>query len=167
MTRNYLTLWFDHGTNPVNGSYAYVLLPGKTAAAVKQYAGEPGIEIVENTPEIQAVKHAALGLTAANFWNDGKQSVGLVTVDRKSAVLIQATAGQLAIAVSDPTQTNMASIQVVIRQTVGRVISLDPEVTVNQLSPSLQFAVYTAKSAGKSIHASFALNPHQVLKTLK
>ena len=28
VTRRYLTLWFDHGTDPTDASYAYVLLPG-------------------------------------------------------------------------------------------------------------------------------------------
>ena len=26
-TQNYLEMWFDHGKNPTNGSYSYVLLP--------------------------------------------------------------------------------------------------------------------------------------------
>ncbi|MDA3926171.1 MAG: Ig-like domain-containing protein [Kiritimatiellae bacterium] len=32
ITRNYLTLWYDHGSNPVDMTYAYVLLPNHTVA---------------------------------------------------------------------------------------------------------------------------------------
>ena len=41
-----------------------------------------------------------LGLTAANFWSDGTQSTGPITVNRKAAVLLQLTETNLAVAVA-------------------------------------------------------------------
>ena len=161
LIRNYLTIWCDHGTNPDNSGYSYVLLPGKSALQVSHYAEKPGIEILENSPAIQAVRQNEIGLTAANFWDDGIHAMGGITVDRKASVLVQVTADQLGIAVSDPTQTNRISIHITINHTAVRVLSLDPGVTVNQLSPSLQLTVNPTRAAGKSFHASFTLtSPH-------
>jgi hypothetical protein len=154
-TRNYLTLSFNHGINPTNGAYSYVLLPGKSAADTAVYAGSPPILIQQNSASIQAVAQIPLGITAANFWNDGAQSSGLISVNRKSAVLLQLTETNLALAIADPTQTNTAGIIVTINQSVGQALSLDPGVTVNQTSPTLQVTVNTSGGAGKSYHANF------------
>ncbi|MNG16747.1 Xanthan lyase precursor [compost metagenome] len=40
-TRNFLNMWFDHGTNPTNGTYAYVTLPGKSSGELDTYAANP------------------------------------------------------------------------------------------------------------------------------
>ena len=32
--------------------------------------------MLENSAAVQAVRHTTLGLTAANFWNDGRASAG-------------------------------------------------------------------------------------------
>src|ERR1035438_8811606 len=55
-TKNYLTLWFDHGVKPANASYAYVLLPNYTTAQVSSYAASPEMTILENSTNAQAVK---------------------------------------------------------------------------------------------------------------
>ena len=80
VTRNYFTLWFDHGANPANAAYTYVLLPNRTATQVAAYAAHPAILVLENSPRAQGVKETTLGLTAINFWNDGTNSLGGVTV---------------------------------------------------------------------------------------
>ena len=54
VSRNFLTLWLSHGTNPVRETYSYVLLPGYSAAQVSDYAKRPGVEVLENSGGIQA-----------------------------------------------------------------------------------------------------------------
>jgi hypothetical protein len=156
--RNYLTLWFDHGTNPVNGMYSYVLLPGKSAAYMASYAASPQVSVIQNSGSIQAVSQGPLGITAANFWNDGNQTAGPITVDHKASVVVQLTETNVAVAVADPTQTNTTSITMTLNQPVTQAISLDSGVSVGQLSPGLQFTVATSGAAGKSFHANFSYN---------
>ncbi|MCK2220227.1 polysaccharide lyase beta-sandwich domain-containing protein [Actinomadura sp. ATCC 31491] len=73
LARRYLTLWLDHGTDPARAGYAYVLLPGASAAATRARAEDAGrVEIAANGPAVQAVRAAALGLTAAVFWTAGR-----------------------------------------------------------------------------------------------
>jgi hyaluronate lyase len=157
-SRKYLTLWFDHGTNPVNSSYSYVLLPGKSATDTASYAASPQVSVIQNSGSIQAVSQGPLGITAANFWKDGNQTVGPITVDHKASVVVQLTETNLAVAVADPTQTNATGITVTLNQPVTQAISLDSGVGVEQLSPSLQFTAATAGAAGKSFHANFSYN---------
>lgn len=72
ITRRYLTLWFDHGVEPSNAKYAYLLAPGVSAARTAELADDPGnAQILSNTSRIQAVRIPRLGVTAANFWTAG------------------------------------------------------------------------------------------------
>lgn len=153
--RNYLSCWFDHGTNPVNGTYAYVLLPGKSAADTAAYAATPQVSVIVNTNTVQAVSQGSLGVTAANFWTDGSQTVGGITANRMASVLVRLTETNLTVAVADPTQTNTAGITVTVAQPVTQAVSLDSGVTVGQLSPGLQITAATAGAVGKTFHASF------------
>jgi hyaluronate lyase len=158
ISRNYCTMWFDHGTNPVNGNYSYVLLPGKSAAGTESYAASPQISVIQNSSSVQAVSQGPLGITAANFWNDGNQTVGAITVNRKSSVVMQLTETNVELAVADPTQTNTTGITVTLNQPVTQAVFLDPGVNVNQLSPALQFSVVTSGATGKTFHANFSYN---------
>ena len=45
---NYLTLWKDHGVNPINETYSYILLPNKTANETADYAGNSDVTILRN-----------------------------------------------------------------------------------------------------------------------
>ena len=155
INRNYLALWFNHGTNPANSTYSYILLPGKSPAEVAAYDASPTVLVLQNSASVQAVRQVPLGLTAANFWNDGPLSIGAITVSRKASIVLQVTDTNLAVAVADPTQTNSAGLTVTIAQPALQVLSLDPGVSVIQLTPSVQFTVNTAGAAGASFHASF------------
>lgn len=57
--------------------------------------------------------------------NDGAQSVGGITVNRKSSVSPQITDATLAIAVTDPTQSNTAGVAVTVDWLVAQILSLD------------------------------------------
>src|SRR5699024_1500888 len=56
ITRNYLSLALDHGSNPAEGSYAYVLLPNKNADETQSYSDNPNVNILSNTETIHAVE---------------------------------------------------------------------------------------------------------------
>ncbi len=156
ITRNYLTLWFDHGANPSNATYAYALLPGRTAAQTAAYAGAPAIAVVENSPNVQAVRETTLGLTAANFWNDGRQTAGGITVDRKACVLVREADSFVDFALSDPTQANTGSIAVELATSARTIVSADPAVTVTQLEPSIRLSVNVAGARGRTLRARFS-----------
>ncbi len=106
LNNRFLTLWRDHGTNPSNASYSYVLLPNKTATQVSNYVASPNISILAQSTNVHAVRENTLGLLAANFWNDGANTVDYLTSNQKASVLAKEDTGTIEIAVSDPTQNN-------------------------------------------------------------
>jgi len=157
MSRRFLTLWLDHGISPTNASYAYVLLPNKTASQTSTYAAAPQIEVVENSPEAHGVKKQALGICAVNFWTDTAHTTGIITSNKKASVLTKETATQLDLAVSDPTQVNTGTILVEIARSASAVTSADPAVTIQQLSPTIRASINVASSKGRTFSASLAL----------
>src|SRR5690606_6999616 len=68
---SYLTMYYDHGANPEDASYAYAVLPNKSAAEMAAYSASPKIEVLANTGDVQSVKQTELGMTGANFWTSG------------------------------------------------------------------------------------------------
>ena len=139
-SNNYLTLWLDHGNNPTNSSYSYVLLPNRTISQVSGYAAHPDIQILENSANIHAVLETKLNIIGSNFWNDGGSTLAVhnkeyLSVDKKASVMVQKTPTELYVAISDPTQLNSESITLIISETTKKLLSSDANVNVLQTSP--------------------------------
>lgn len=127
VTRRYLTLWLDHGVEPRNASYAYVLLPGASAQRTAQVAASPATEILANTPDVQAVRLLNRDIVMAGFFVPG--SVAGITVSAAAAVIIEPRGRVLTIAVADPTRAT-APIHITIDRATTRVLRHDPELAV-------------------------------------
>ncbi|WP_344015158.1 polysaccharide lyase 8 family protein [Streptomyces thermospinosisporus] len=103
-TRRWQTLWLDHGTDPVDATYAYVLMPGADRRQVlRRAAGRRRLRILANDPTRQAVALPALGLTAANFWQPG--TAGPLTATASASVLLRRRGRTATLCVSEPTRT--------------------------------------------------------------
>ncbi|MDR6550913.1 polysaccharide lyase family 8 super-sandwich domain-containing protein [Paenibacillus qinlingensis] len=162
-TRNYMALWFDHGVNPTNGTYSYVMLPNKTSTQVASYAASPNITVLENSSDAQAVKEIGLKITGYNFWKDARKTVGEVTSDSKSSVMTRETASDFEVSVSDPTQDNVGNIYIEVAKSAKNLISKDAEVTILQYTPTLKFKVNVKDSGGKSYKVKFGLTGTQTV----
>ncbi|MFD4868223.1 polysaccharide lyase 8 family protein [Streptomyces sp. NPDC058412] len=108
VTRRYLTLWFDHGVDPVDAACSHILLPGATAAATAARAADTGwLAVLANDNAQQGVRVASLGVTAVNFWFAG--SVGALTADGPACVLVREHGdGRATLCVSDPMRMRTA-----------------------------------------------------------
>jgi hyaluronate lyase len=133
ITRRFLTMWFDHGVSPAGATYAYTLLPGFTAAATATRATSGAVQILANTASVQAVTHAGLGLSAANFFNAG--SAGGITVDAPCSVILRASAGTLGLSVADPTRT-AATVTVTVARAGYVAATAGPGVSVIAAGPT-------------------------------
>lgn len=98
------SLGFDHGVRPVGGTYAYVVASAASAAEAAKYAATPAVEIVSNTPDLQAVRHRGLGLTQVVFWKPGRA----------------APAGGAAVAADQPCIALMREMRAAVRLTGER-----------------------------------------------
>lgn len=158
---NYLTLWYDHGKNPANVTYAYVLLPGFAASNVEAYAASPEVMVLENSSRAQGVRELGTGITAVNFWTAGTNSLGGITVTKPSCVIVRNDAVYLDVAVSDPTQTNTGSIAVEVDAAATGLFAADAGVTVVQMKPTVKLSVTNSVADGRSYRASFFLGTVQ------
>lgn len=154
-TQRYMTLWFDHGTNPNIKTYAYVLLPGKTSAQLDTYASNPNITVVENSTFAHCVKENTLGIVAANFWWGTTRTADIITSNARSSVMIKTNPSDIEIAVSDPTGANTGSINLEFNTAAASTISADAGITVTQYSPTLKLTVDVNGSGGKTFNAKF------------
>lgn len=103
-TRRWQTLWLDHGTDPVDAAYAYVLMPGASRRQVLRRAADRGrLRILANDRARQAVALPSLGLTAANFWQPG--TAGPLTATAPAGVLLRRRGRTATLCVSEPTRT--------------------------------------------------------------
>ncbi|MDT9692701.1 polysaccharide lyase 8 family protein [Streptomyces sp. P9(2023)] len=153
-TRTYQTLWFDHGTDPVAASYAYLLMPGASARTLAARAAEPDwLGILDNSADRQAVSVPSLGLMAANLWRAG--TVGRLTVTAPASVLVRRRRSVLDLSISEPPRTG-APLELVWDQPVRRVTAHDPSVEVLAVGRSLRLRI-TPGTAGATHRCTVAL----------
>jgi len=68
--------WIDHGEKPDNDSYEYIVWPNITLDQLNTKNLLQPIEILSNTPYLQAVRHKEIGLLQMVFYKAGKLVVG-------------------------------------------------------------------------------------------
>ncbi|MDF2985231.1 MAG: hypothetical protein K0R50_741, partial [Eubacterium sp.] len=165
---NYLTMWIDHGSKPVNSSYAYVLLPGTTEAQVENYADSSDTEIIRQDNNVHAVYEKTLHALGVNFWKDGDQSIDAMgvkdylSVDKASSIMVKEDDNKLSFALSDTTKRNAGPITVDINRAATAVISKDSRVKVIQTSPSIKLQIDVNNSVGNPVEAEFSFKKVEV-----
>lgn len=112
------TLGINHGVGPKDGSYAYIVVPGKTSAQeMKAYQKKNAIEILSNNPKIQAVRNTKLNVWMVTFFEAGtfKHKELSVTVDKPCVLMVKDINAKSAnLHIADPGQTQ-SPIQVELK----------------------------------------------------
>ncbi|MDN3264458.1 polysaccharide lyase 8 family protein [Streptomyces sp. CSDS2] len=122
LTRTYQTLYVDHGTDPTDATYAYVLLPGATAEATRARAADSGwLDVLANSNRQQGVSVPSAGLTGVNFWFGGTAGA-LTASDPCCVVVCEQADGTAVIVVSDPMRVR-TGLTVIWRRPVTAVMS--------------------------------------------
>ncbi|TVP75003.1 MAG: hypothetical protein EA353_14715 [Puniceicoccaceae bacterium] len=106
-TLDIFLLGINHGRTPKNAGYAYIVAPGMDAHSMAGYAANPAVEVLSNTPGLQAVSHNKLGITQAVFYETGELSGAgglIVSADAPCLVMIRNEGNALHLTVADPTQ---------------------------------------------------------------
>jgi hyaluronate lyase len=139
----FLTIWIDHGQNPVNAGYEWIFLPNATAEETQRYAQNPDIIILENTDKAQAIHDTTANIIGVNFWSANGHTVGGVSSDKESSFMMITDTHSTRIAVSDPTWQNVGEITFEVDRAFGAVVSADEGIAVVQTSPRLVFTLNT------------------------
>ena len=103
---NLFTLWVDHGVQPHDARYQYLVMPGTDARAVEAYSASPPVQVLSNCSMLQAVRHEGLGLSGIVFYAPGRidirQGLGL-SLDTPCIILVRENGDRLQVYVSEPT----------------------------------------------------------------
>lgn len=129
VSREYVTLWLDHGASPDDGRYCYVFFPNKTSPTSLNTSNIT--TICTNDVHYAVARFSTLTVYNAMFWNADTQGMaaGVLTAYAPVAVSIRIGAGQAIIAVSDPSQLRVDPIKLVVRIATTGVVSNDSEIT--------------------------------------
>tara|TARA_R110002167_G_scaffold348813_1_gene560264 strand:- start:41561 stop:43747 length:2187 start_codon:yes stop_codon:yes gene_type:complete len=109
VSREVLKIWFDHGVNPQNGSYIYMVFPGISESELKSlYVSGTPYSILSNTKELQAVKNKEEQEVQAVFYQSGNlllENKLNLKMDSAGIILLQLNHGKVhSISISDPTR---------------------------------------------------------------
>lgn len=153
--RNWVTMWLNHGSNPKNAAYQYILLPEKTQAQVEEYAANPQVEIVEQSSEAHAVREKGLNILGVNsFAKDGK-TVEEVTVDKPASYMLKETDNYFEISVSDPTQRETGTIHVEVELPSDKILYQGERIENVTLGDKVSFDVNVKTARGQEQHIIF------------
>lgn len=146
VTRRYVTLWFDHGTDPADAGYAYVLMPGAGPREVADRAADPDwLRILADTAGRHAVQVSRLGVTAANFWAPG--IAGPLASSGPASILLRRGHNTTTICIAAPDRTG-APFEFTWHHPVHAVVSRDPGIEVLATGAALTLRVSPGTACG-------------------
>jgi chondroitin AC lyase len=100
-------MWIDHGVNPKNEKYAYMIMPGIASPASLAAYDLNTVKILSNTAELQVVHHNKLDILQAIFYAPGELKFGDKTLKATKPCVVmvkKASTPEAEILVNDPTQ---------------------------------------------------------------
>lgn len=159
-TKNYMTIWKEHGENPQAAEYAYVLLPGQEVEEVRTYTEKPEVEILVQEPEIHAVKESTNKILAANFFGQEGGKADCLTAYQETSVMLKEDNGYLQVSLSDPTLTHESEMIVELEKEVISVLEKSENVQVEILEKSVKIKVDVSESdKGKTFNIKLSTKP--------
>lgn len=99
-------LWIDHGKRPSDEIYQYIVVPSTSIDEMSQNDAAENIDVLVNSPYIQAVSHKGIGMLQAVFYKGGELNMGnnlVLSLDNPGIVILKMENGTISeISVSDP-----------------------------------------------------------------
>ena len=143
------SLWLDHGKNPKDGTYAYIVSPAVKSDGMKEYASSLPVEVLRNSPDLQAVMHSKDGCLGAAFFQPGSLETDRgfrLSVNQPCLVMLRKIENGYYLAVSNPRNEALAVDVEINRKLegIGSTWIEDREVS------SVEFEFPKGPSAGKS-----------------
>jgi chondroitin AC lyase len=143
-------LWFEHGANPSNQSYAYVVVPKATKAKMQQLETKPSFRIVKNENNIQAVVSSDQNWAGIVLYQAGKTELfGGIETDQPAVLMVKKEKNGLSVSVSDPTQ-KLNQIRLTLK---GNYQSANPACSISssQGNSILTVSLPKGDEAGKTV----------------
>ncbi|WP_458094712.1 polysaccharide lyase 8 family protein [Roseomonas sp. WA12] len=162
LEREYCTAWIDHGADPDDASYAYILLPGASAERTANRArADDGFRILEASGQAHVAEHAVAQVTAAAIWRvpawRSTTTAGPFSASAPCAVIMRRSTGMLRLGVCDPTHKLAAPLALTVRATAGAVLSCDKRMAASLTQDTIELTVDLRQTLGSTLMASFRL----------
>jgi chondroitin AC lyase len=138
-------LYFEHGTNPEDESYQYILNPGATKTDLEEMEKQLPFQIInlKNLQEVISIDGSIAGVV---FYEPTKSYVfGGVETDQPCLVLLKSLESGIQVSVSDPTQ-KLSEINLIVN---GEY--LGESVTTESGKTKLKVALPQEGEAGKTV----------------
>lgn len=148
---NFFTVGIEHGINPVNETYAYLVYPNTSAVSIQSYKANLPIQILSNSNTIQAVYHTSLKITQAIFYTAGNLTLAngkILSVNAPAAVTIKENDSSYQVSVGNPLceSSNPVSLEL----TMDAKLS-GSNITWNGTKSTINIALPQGDYAGQSV----------------
>ncbi len=152
--QDFFEVRIEHGKNPTGATYAYAIVPYATDDKLAEYAKSPDVEVISNTPALQAVHDKSSCVTGIVFHEPGK-CCG-ITAEQPCIVTLGTKDGVTTLAVMDPTQ-KLDSVTLALDGRVS-VISQNGRITVSEEGDNACITANTFMSHGRKYELSYKAN---------
>ncbi|MBV9866972.1 MAG: polysaccharide lyase 8 family protein [Abitibacteriaceae bacterium] len=149
VTKDVFSLWLNHGGKVAGGSYAYTVVPNTNRNALEARVKQSNIEVLSNTPTLQAVRHNGLKLLEVAFWQTGKLEAGrgwTVSVDKPCLVLLHETPNGFEIAAANPENKPLS-----LNVQLDRTLTGESCIPVAAGGTQVHFDLPNGEEAGRSV----------------
>ncbi|NJC27753.1 chondroitin AC lyase [Lewinella antarctica] len=150
LTETTLSIWFDHGTQPTDATYEYVLVPNATEERLVALTADPAYLITnEKSRQVVVSKDGSRG--GVVFYEPGSADVlGGIAVDRPCIVLFKKVGTGVELTVSDPSQ-KLTELTISLREDYT-----DGEEVRREAGTSVTVALPQGGDAGRSTSVRLA-----------
>ncbi|MCI9626176.1 MAG: hypothetical protein HFI90_05275 [Clostridia bacterium] len=145
---------YEHGINPKNAGYSYVVLPNTTQERLKKYEAEPDIEILAQDDKVHAVRDNKLGVTGYNFWSSQGGEAGGIRTNGKLILMNAENEHQAEFSMTEPTMKG-GTVTVTCDFDAAKVLEAGDAVEILSMAP-LSFKVNMNNTEGKKIKLTVA-----------
>jgi chondroitin AC lyase len=111
-TKPFVTIYFDHGTQPVNAAAEYVIVPNKNATSMARWASSRPLAIGANNDTVSAVRDLRTNALGITFWRAG--SFEGIQSSTQAIVYLTTTGNTMQLHAADPNHGNTGSFQLTI-----------------------------------------------------
>ncbi|MRG48304.1 chondroitin lyase [Chitinophaga sp. SYP-B3965] len=119
--KDVFTLWLDHGVQPQNADYAWIVVPAIDAVSTAAYSKKAPVKILANTADLQAVQQTDLQRTGIVFYKAGSVKINdKLTLTATAPCIVMVKGNGTAIAVADPTQ-KLSALQLKLNERIINV----------------------------------------------
>lgn len=155
ITDDVFSVWFDHGNQPNNDKYAYLVVPDKELEEFAALSQQHGYVLFKNETGQQAVGHVPSQLYAAAFYHSGSVDIGegwTITSNGAALLLLKKNGNSIEISLGDPLYNQDGRRRI----TINKALS-GPGATTVDGNTEINFEFPTGDETGKSVTQIYTL----------